>query len=149
MTRCTFIDISRYTIFPKSLRVLKFWHEMAYFETNYFICKYLYNHPKILFANLQQIKWFQITQFYNITTQSIASPRTLHLSMMPNPDLQLWPVTSKINRVHPLTMADMSAKFDEEAHNCLVFIVFTSLFPYMSIVRDLDLWPLTSHLQNQ
>ena len=31
-------------------------------------------------------------------------------------------------------MVDMSAKFNEEAHYGLVFIVFTSLFPYMSIV---------------
>ena len=31
-------------------------------------------------------------------------------------------------------MASMSAKFDEETHNGLVSIVFTSLFPYMSIV---------------
>ena len=43
-------------------------------------------------------------------------------------------MTSKINRVHSLTMAKMSAKFDEEAHNGLVAIVFTTLFPYMSIV---------------
>ena len=28
----------------------------------------------------------------------------------------------------------MSAKFDEEAHNGLVSMVFTSLFPYMSIM---------------
>ena len=31
-------------------------------------------------------------------------------------------------------MASMSAKFDDEAHNGLVSIGFTSLFPYMSIV---------------
>ena len=31
-------------------------------------------------------------------------------------------------------MPNMSAKFDEEAHNNLVSFVFTSLFPYMSIV---------------
>ena len=31
-------------------------------------------------------------------------------------------------------MAYMSAKFDEEAHNSLVSIMFTSLFSYMSIV---------------
>ena len=31
-------------------------------------------------------------------------------------------------------MAYMCAKFDEEAHSGLVSIVFTSLFPYMSIV---------------
>ena len=40
----------------------------------------------------------------------------------------LWPLTSKINSVHPLTMANMSAKFDQEEHNGLVTIVFTSLF---------------------
>ena len=31
--------------------------------------------------------------------------------------LTFWPLTSKINRVHPLSMANMSAKFDQEAHN--------------------------------
>ena len=31
-------------------------------------------------------------------------------------------------------MAYMSAKFDQEAQNGLVSIMFTSLFPYMSIV---------------
>ena len=31
-------------------------------------------------------------------------------------------------------MAYISAKFDEEAHNGLVSIAFTSLFQYMSIV---------------
>ena len=40
-------------------------------------------------------------------------------------------------------MVNMSAKFDEEAHNGLVSILFTSLFPYISIVT------LTSDLQNQ
>ena len=56
--------------------------------------------------------------------------------------LHLWPVTSKINRVHPLTMVNMSAKFDEEAHNGLVSIVFTSLFQYILIVTlTFDLWP--------
>ena len=32
-------------------------------------------------------------------------------------DLDLWPLTSKINRVHPLTMVNMSAKFDKEINN--------------------------------
>ena len=55
--------------------------------------------------------------------------------------LRPWPLTSKIDWVHPLTMANMYAKFDEEAHNGLVFIVFTSLFPYLSIVTfTFDLW---------
>ena len=40
-------------------------------------------------------------------------------------------------------MPNMSAKFDEKAHKGLVSIVFTSLFPYMSIVT------LTFDLQNQ
>ena len=40
-------------------------------------------------------------------------------------------------------MANMSTKFDQEAHNGLVAIVFTSLFPYMSSVT------LTFDLQNQ
>ena len=42
-------------------------------------------------------------------------------------------------------MANMSTKFDQEIHNGLVAIVFTSLFPYiyMSIVT------LTFDLQNQ
>ena len=31
-------------------------------------------------------------------------------------------------------MASMSAKFDEEAHNGLVCIVFTNLFLYVSIM---------------
>ena len=57
-------------------------------------------------------------------------------------DLDLWPLTSKINRVHPLTMVNMSAKSDKEIHNGLVSIMFTSLFPYMSIVTlTFDLWP--------
>ena len=39
-------------------------------------------------------------------------------------------------------MANMYAKFDEEAHSGLVSIMFTSLFPYMSIVTlTFDLWP--------
>ena len=39
-------------------------------------------------------------------------------------------------------MANMSAKFDEEAHNGLISIVFTSLFLYVSIVTlTFDLWP--------
>ena len=42
---------------------------------------------------------------------------------------QLWPLplTSKINRVHPLVIVNMSVKFDEDVHNSLVFIVFTRI----------------------
>ena len=42
-------------------------------------------------------------------------------------------------------MANMSAKFEEEAHNGLVAIMFTSVFPYTSIVT----LTLTSDLQNE
>ena len=48
---------------------------------------------------------------------------------------------------YPLTMCNiminMSAKFDKETRNGVVSIVFTSLFPYMSIVT------LTFDLKNQ
>ena len=57
--------------------------------------------------------------------------------------LDLWTVTSKINRVYSLTVVNLSAKFDEKAHVGSVYIVSTSLFPYMSIVT------LTFDLQNQ
>ena len=40
-----------------------------------------------------------------------------------------WPLTFKINRVHPLTIVNMFAKSDKEIHNGEVSIVFTSLFP--------------------
>ena len=33
-------------------------------------------------------------------------------------------------------MVNMSAKFEKEIHNGLVYIVFTSLFSYMSIVTS-------------
>ena len=41
-------------------------------------------------------------------------------------------------------MANMSAKLDKEAHNGLVSIAFTSLFPYVNC--ELDLLPLTSQI---
>ena len=64
------------------------------------------------------------------------------ISIHVNCDLDLWPLTSKIKRVHPLTMANMYAKFDEKAHFGLVSILFTSLFSYLSIVTlTFDLWP--------
>ena len=59
-------------------------------------------------------------------------------------DLDLWPLTSKLSRVHPLTMANMYVKFDEEAHNSLISILFTSLFPYLFVTLTFDLWPLKS-----
>ena len=64
------------------------------------------------------------------------------ISLFVHCDHDLWHLTSKIHRVHPLTMAKLSAKFDKEAHNGLVSILFTRLFPYLSIVNlAFDLWP--------
>ena len=78
---------------------------------------------KCYYVQLQLLLAFHII---NIPTQSVASPRTPHLSMIyVHCDLDLWPLTSKINRVHPLIMVDMSAKFDKEICNGLVSIVFT------------------------
>ena len=47
------------------------------------------------------------------------------ISLYVNCDLDLWSPTSKINRVHSFIMINISAKFDEEAHNGVVCIVFT------------------------
>ena len=44
-----------------------------------------------------------------------------------------------MNWVHPLTIANMYAKFDEEAHKGLVSTLFTSFFSYV----DFDLWSVT------
>ena len=44
--------------------------------------------------------------------------------MMPIVTFNIWSLTSKINRVYPLTMVNLSAKFDEEAENSLISIVF-------------------------
>ena len=54
-------------------------------------------------------------------------------------------MTSKINRVHHPSMANMSVKFDEVVHNGLVSIMFTSLLPNY-VYYDLDLWPITSKI---
>ena len=74
----------------------------------------------------------------NITTQSVASPRTPHLSMITivTFTFELWPPKSI-----GFTMVNMSAKSGEEAHNGLVSIRF-SLFSYLSPVNlTFDLWP--------
>ena len=59
------------------------------------------------------------------------------------PYMSIVTLTSKINRVHPRTMAYtcMSAKSDKEAHNGLVSIVFTSFH-----ISQLWPWPLTSKI---
>ena len=75
----------------------------------------------------------------NITTQSVASPRTPHLSMIPimTFTFDLWPPKSI-----GFTMVNMSAKFNEEAQNGLVCIWFTAYFH-----TPLWPWPLTSKIK--
>ena len=77
----------------------------------------------------------------NITTQSVASLRTPHMSMIPivlvTLTFEMWPPKSIW-----FTMGNMSAKFEEEAQNALVCIRFTAYFhicPWWP-------WPLTSDL---
>ena len=40
----------------------------------------------------------------------------------------LWPLTSKIKRVQPLIIVNMTVKFDEDLHNSLVAIAFTRVW---------------------
>ena len=62
-----------------------------------------------------------------------------------HPDIQLWPVTSIINRVYRLTMVNMSAKFDEEAHMVKSEMCSQAYFHTCQLWP----WPLTYDLQNQ
>ena len=55
------------------------------------------------------------------------------------PYMSIVILTSKINRVHLLTMVNMSAKFDEDAQNGSVSIVFIRLFLEIYVQCDLDL----------
>ena len=68
---------------------------------------------------------------------------SIHLQV--NCELDLWPLTCKINRVHPLTVANMSAKFDEKKTQRF------SLYHVHKLITICLLWPwpLTSVLQNQ
>ena len=53
--------------------------------------------------------------YFKYNNAKLSIPAHLTFVNDAHPDLQLWPVTSKINRVYRLTMVNMSAKFDEEA----------------------------------
>ena len=78
-------------------------------------------------------------QILNITTQSVASPRTPHLLKIPimTFTFERWPPKSI-----GFTMVNMSAKFDKEAHNGLVCIRFTAF----SHTSPLWPWRLTSKI---
>ena len=55
--------------------------------------------------------------------QSVASPHTPHLSMIP---IMTFTFELRLPKSIVFTMVNMSAKFDEEALNSLVAIAFTS-----------------------
>ena len=68
---------------------------------------------------------YMSAKFTEETHNSLVSIMFTIILIHVNCDLDLWPLTFKINRVHPLNIVNMSAKFDEEAHNGLVSIMFT------------------------
>ena len=72
----------------------------------------------------------------NITRQSIASPRTPHLSMIPlvTFTFALWPPKSI-----EFTMVSMSGKFEQE--HTTVKSVFGSQLISIRVHWDIDLWP--------
>ena len=80
----------------------------------------------------------EITQKYNNAKRGIPAHPSFVNDTHRDLYLELWPPKSI-----GFTMVNISAKFDEEIHNGLVSIVFTSLFPYIPIVT------LTFDLQNQ
>ena len=49
----------------------------------------------------------------------------IECSIPANSNICQWPLTLTINKVHPLIMNNMCVKFDEDAHNPLVSILFT------------------------
>ena len=117
-----FISLSRYM----SIVTLTFdlWPQKS---IGSILSSWLTSLPRLIKQNTQRLSFYHVHKLISIY---------IHC------DLDFWPLTSKINRVHPLTMANMCAKFDQEAHNGLVSVVFTSLFRYMSIVTlTFDLWP--------
>ena len=101
--------------------------------------KYVKHQGHIVLCYMDMYSFDYLT---NITTQSVASPHTPHLSMIPimTFTFELWPPKSKW-----FTMLNTSAKFDEEAHNGLVCIRFTAYFHTCPLWH----WPLISDLQNK
>ena len=89
--------------------------------------KYLYNYKLVVFFFFAWEKESCIK--YNNAKRSIPAHPTFVNDT--HRDLDLWTVTSK---TIGFTMVNMSAKFDKEIHNGLVSVMFTSLFPCMSIV---------------
>ena len=57
-------------------------------------------------------------------------------------DLDLWPMTLKINMVHSVIIGNRCAYFYKNTMNSLILIMFTRLFPFVNY--DVDLWPPNS-----
>ena len=92
----------------------------------------------------RQTKWSlcaaMLRKGQNITTQSVASPRTPHLSMIP---IMTFTFELRPPKSIGFTMVNMSAKFDEEAPNGLDCIRFTAYFHTCPLWP----WPLTSKIK--
>ena len=74
--------------------------------------------------------WLSVCQDWSRSTQRFSCYRVHKLiSIYVHCDLDLWPLTSKINRVHPVIMVNMSAKLDKETCNGSFSIVFTTSMP--------------------
>ena len=84
----------------------------------------LYHHPNFKYCTL-------LVSESELQTDKQTDRRTIPLLDAPRRTFQAGGI--KIKRDHPL-MVNMSVKFDEHAHSGLVSIVFTRLFPCMSIV---------------
>ena len=64
-------------------------------------------------------------------------------------DLELLPLTSKIDRGHPLIMGNIWIMSNENMLMVLIWIMFIRSFPYIFCICSLWSWHLTSYLQNQ
>ena len=136
--------------FPMVMHFVPIHHRRCRSKTNFYFFSYDKTSLKfcasfrfflaVFIEKFQKIRYLNYMRRGNITTQSVASPRTPHLSMITNLTFtfDLWPPKSI-----GFTMVNMSAKFDEEAHNGLVCIRFTAYFHTCSlyVLYDLDLWP--------
>ena len=67
-------------------------------------------------------------------------------SLFPYMSLMTWPLTFKINRVHPLTMVNMFAKSDKENPQRLSLYCVHKLIS-IDVHCYLDIWPLTPKIK--
>ena len=96
-------------------------------------------HPLLLWKNVLSLIKIHLTSLIFI----VCVHKVIFIFVYYN--LDLWPLTSKINRVHALIMGNICAKFNQNTLHGLISTEFTRLFPFF-VYCDLDLWPLTSKI---